>query len=112
MSFTSLSTEPKKNCAPKVRHSAGRIEAGFRSFSGLKFTLADVLLYVAFALFVLKVGSDIVSLKSTLLFKMSNTKLRFQLENGKYVGMYLFLQQHYTSCTKTISVSVVYGVFN
>lgn len=43
----SLSIAPKKNCPPNAKHNAGRIEAGFFSDSGLKFTLADVLRYVA-----------------------------------------------------------------
>lgn len=67
MSLASLSTDPKKNCGPKAIHSAGRIDAGFRSLSGLKFTLAEVLLYVAFALFVLKFGLVVVILLNFIL---------------------------------------------
>lgn len=47
-SLISLSSAPNRNCPPKARHSAGRMDAGFFSSSGLKFTLADVLRYVAF----------------------------------------------------------------
>lgn len=44
VSLKSLSTAPNKNCPPNARQSAGRIDAGFFSLSGLKFTLAEVLL--------------------------------------------------------------------
>lgn len=46
-SLKNLSKAPKRNCPPKAKHRAGKIDAGFLSLSGLKFTLADVLLYVA-----------------------------------------------------------------
>lgn len=48
-SLINLSRAPKRNWPPKAKQSAGSIEAGFLSDSGLKLTLADVLLYVAFA---------------------------------------------------------------
>lgn len=47
-SLNNLSIDPNINCPPNAKHSAGRMEAGFFSDSGLKFTLADVLRYVAF----------------------------------------------------------------
>lgn len=55
ISLINFKIEPKRNCPPNARHSAGNIEAGFFSFSGLKLTLAEVFRYVALVPFDLNV---------------------------------------------------------